>query len=184
MNTSSAKLLVLAGEHFACVKIIGRANFSSSIDFKTLISELRQKAYTYFVLDLSECALMDSTFLGVLAGFGLKLGGANAPGTSPIELLNPSPRISELLENLGVIHLFKVTEGAVQLPDGAEACAVTPVSANREQVTQACLEAHRTLMELNPANVSRFKEVTQFLAEDLKKIRAEKGTQQGDAKAL
>jgi hypothetical protein len=27
---------------------------------------------------------------------------------------------------------------------------------------------------LNPANVSRFKDVTQFLAEDLKKLKAEK----------
>ena len=175
MNTSSARMLVLAGEHFACVKIIGRANFTSSIDFKTLIGELRQKAYTYFVLDLSECALMDSTFLGVLAGFGLKLGGTNAPGTAPIELLNPNPRISELLENLGVIHLFKVTEGTSHFPDGAEPCSVAPGSSpNREQVAEACLEAHRTLMELNPANVSRFKDVTQFLAEDLKRLKAEK----------
>jgi anti-anti-sigma regulatory factor len=167
-------MLVLAGEHFACVKIIGRANFTSSIDFKTLIGELRQKEYTYFVLDLSECALMDSTFLGVLAGFGLKLSGANKPGASPIELLNPNPRISELLENLGVIHLFKVTEGASQLPDGVEPCTVAATAPNREQVTEACLEAHRTLMELNPANVTRFKDVTQFLAEDLKKLKAEK----------
>ena len=174
MNTSSARMLVLAGEHFACVKIIGRANFTSSIDFKTLIGELRQKGYTYFVLDLSECALMDSTFLGVLAGFGLKLCGASKPGTSPIELLNPNPRISELLENLGVIHLFKVSEGASHLPDGVESCAVAATTPNREEVTQACLEAHRTLMELNPANVMRFKDVTQFLAEDLKKLKAEK----------
>ncbi len=167
-------MLVLAGEHFACVKIIGRANFTSSIDFKTLIGELRQKGYNYFVLDLSECALMDSTFLGVLAGFGLKMSGGNTAGASPIELLNPNPRISELLENLGVIHLFKVSEGPVRLPDGVEACAVPSTPADREQVTQACLEAHRTLMEINPANVSRFKEVTQFLAEDLKKLKGEK----------
>src|SRR5215472_1795015 len=129
MNTPSASMFVLVGEQFACIKIIGRANFTSSIDFKTLIGELRQKGYTYFVLDLSECALMDSTFLGVLAGFGLKLCGANKPGASPIELLNPNPRISELLENLGVIHLFKLSEGANRLTDGAEPCepcAVTP----------------------------------------------------------
>ena len=73
-------MLVLAGEQFACIKISGRANFTSSIDFRTLITELRQKGYTFFVLDLSECALMDSTFLGVLAGFGLKMSGAGKDG--------------------------------------------------------------------------------------------------------
>jgi anti-sigma B factor antagonist len=110
MSTPAAKLLVLVGEKFACVKIIGRANFSSSIDFRTLVNELLQKGYTYFVLDLSECLLMDSTFLGVLAGFGLKMSAARKDDASPaIEILNPNARISELLENLGVLHLFRLS---------------------------------------------------------------------------
>src|SRR5437773_12518321 len=104
MNAPSAKMLVLVGEKFACIKIIGRANFTSSIDFRTLVNELRQKGYCYFVLDLSECVLMDSTFLGVLAGFGLKMCGETPEqrlGT--IELSNPNASNSELIENLGVI---------------------------------------------------------------------------------
>src|SRR5678815_1458935 len=112
MNTPSAKILVFAGEKFACIKIIGRANFNSSIDFKTLVNELLQKRFNYFVLDLSECTLMDSTFLGVLAGLGLKSTGAdNNSATPTIELLNANVRITELLENLGVLHLFKSTQG-------------------------------------------------------------------------
>ena len=31
-----------------------------------------------------------------------------------------------------------------------------------------------TLMEINPANVARFKDVAQFLAEDLRRIKEEK----------
>ena len=71
MPNPSAKLSVLVGKDFACVKIAGRANFMSSPDFKTLLGELSQKGYSRFIVDLSECVLMDSTFLGVLAGFGL-----------------------------------------------------------------------------------------------------------------
>ena len=116
MNTPSAKLLVLVGEKFSCIKIVGRANFNSSVDFKTLVSELRQKGYSYFVLDLSECLLMDSTFLGVLTGFGLKLGqGKSDCCDSGVELLNANPRIADLLENLGVIHLFKLSSGHVSM---------------------------------------------------------------------
>src|SRR5579859_8066848 len=115
MSTTVAKMSVLVGEKFACVKIVGRANFTSSIDFRTLVDELRQKGYTYFVLDLSECALMDSTFLGVLAGFGLKmLKSAPNAERSAIELLNPNARILELLESLGVLHLFTVAQGAAE----------------------------------------------------------------------
>lgn len=174
MSTPSAKLLVFVSGHLACVKIVGRANFTSSIDFKTLLNELLQQNYSCLLIDLSECVLMDSTFLGVLSGFGLKMFPArdSEPNGTGIELLNPNPRISELLENLGVLHLFKVVNGPLALPGEVQAHsretspAPTPT---REEVTRNCLEAHRTLMDISPANIPKFKEVTQFLAEDLKK---------------
>ena len=176
MTTPSAKLLVLVGKEFVCVKIVGRANFNSSIDFKTLVNQLHQKGYRYFVLDLSECMLMDSTFLGVLAGFGLKMGAA-APGNGcgAIELSNPNARIAELLENLGVLHLFKLKEGPLAVPEDAQTHTHTPCNPTREEVTRACLEAHSTLMDINPENVGRFKEVSQFLLEDLKKLKGPAG---------
>jgi anti-anti-sigma regulatory factor len=170
MSVPAAKILVFAGEQFVCIKIIGRANFTSSIDFKTLVNELRQKGYQYFVLDLSECVLMDSTFLGVLTGFGLKMTPVEDDQRA-IELFNPNPRITELLENLGVLHLFRVKHGRVAVPECTERTH-TPMNPSREEVTRACLEAHETLMNINPENISRFKEVTQFLAEDLKKLKA------------
>ena len=170
MSHPSAKLSVLVGSNFACVKIAGRANFVSSPDFKTLLTELNQKGYSRFIVDLSECVLMDSTFLGVLAGFGLKANPNCATGKCEVELANPNARISELLENLGVLPLFKVTTGAVQLPDDAQASAPAPVNPTQEQITRTCLEAHQTLMAAHPDNVARFKDVTQFLAEDLKNL--------------
>ena len=171
MSTAPARMMVLVGDSFACVKLIGRANFNSSIDFKTLVGELHAKGFNFFVLELSECVLMDSTFLGVLAGFGLKMNADRKETTeSPIELLNPNPRIAELLENLGVLHLFRVAHGALDLARCAEGPTVAPANPTPEEVTRACLEAHQTLMEVNPANVARFKDVAQFLAEDLKKI--------------
>ena len=170
MSNPTAKLSVLVGENFACVKIAGRANFMSSPDFKTLLTELNQKGYCRFIVDLSECLLMDSTFLGVLAGFGLMKNPDGTPGRCEIELANPNARISELLENLGVLPLFKVTTGPVQLPDDAKASAPDPVNPTQAQITRTCLEAHQTLMAVNPDNVARFKDVTQFLAEDLKNL--------------
>ena len=85
--------------HTAFVKIPGRANFSSSVDFKTLVSELRARGVDHYVLDLGECVTMDSTFLGVLAGIALRHADAkdnSAPGNRlHLDLLNPNPRISE-----------------------------------------------------------------------------------------
>ena len=165
-------MMVSIGERSALVQIAGRANFTSSVDFKALLDQLLLRGYTCFILDLTECVLMDSTFLGVLAGFGLKL---NSPQTDKIErtiqLFNPNGRISELLENLGVLHLFKVTEGTVKTPDGSATKDVQSQNASREEVTRTCLEAHKTLMDINPDNIARFKDVAAFLADDLKKMK-------------
>jgi anti-anti-sigma factor len=170
MSNPSANVSVLVGKKFACLKISGRANFTTSPDFKTLLNELVQKGYGHFIIDLSECVLMDSTFLGVLAGFGLKLNPKAVPTERGIELFNPKPRVAELLENLGALHLFTVVNGTLQLPDDVKVCTPESTNPSHEQITRTCLEAHQTLMKVNPENVARFKDVAQFLAEDLKSL--------------
>jgi anti-sigma B factor antagonist len=170
MALPSAKLLVMVGKDFACVKIAGRANFTFSPDFKTLLAELILKGYGRFIIDLSECVLMDSTFLGVLAGFGIKLkSSAGADGR--IELSNPNARVTELLENLGVLELFRIRNGTLQLSGDVSVQTPVPVNPTHEEITRTSLEAHQALMEVNPDNVPRFKDVAQFLAEDLKNLQ-------------
>ena len=170
MALPSAKLSVLVGKDFACVKIAGRANFTFSPDFKTLLAELIQKGYGRFIIDLTDCVLMDSTFLGVLAGFGIKLNHGSAAGNGGIELSNPNARVTELLENLGVLQLFKVVDGSPQLPGDVRVQTPAPVNPSHEEITRTSLEAHQALMAANPDNVPRFKDVAQFLAEDLKNL--------------
>lgn len=177
MNTPSAQVSVMAGKRFACVKVQGRANFAASLDFNLLLNQLRERGFSYFVIELTDCALMDSTFLGVLAGFGLKLSqgnGSQNPGC--VELRNANARIAELLENIGVLHLFKTAQGELESPEQLEAFAHECIAASRQEVTRTCLEAHKTLIEINPENEARFKDVTKFLAEDLARMTKSGGT--------
>ena len=169
MNAPTANLMVLVGERFACVKVAGRANFATAVDFKTLLTGLENKGYPYIVIELSQCPLMDSTFLGVLAASGVRMKPANGEcEKQAIELLNANERLIELLENLGVLHLFKTCNG--DLPE-CKQVESSPCQPSREELTKASLEAHQTLMKINPDNVVRFKDVTKFLAEDLEKLK-------------
>lgn len=175
MSTPAAKISVWVGDRCACVKIQGRANFTSSPDFNALITRLRERGFTHFVLELSECTLMDSTFLGVLAGLGLKLPRAEGDPDGPgLDLRNASSRITELLENVGVLHLFKTSLGELTVPATPEACGESSAPASRAELARICLQAHEQLMAINPDNVARFKDVTKFLAEDLARLEAEK----------
>ena len=167
MVSSSASLSVLIGKNCAAIKIAGRGNFNSAVDFKALLDGLVGKGYARFIVDLSGCILMDSTFLGVLSGFGMKLDN-NGASERGIELLNANERVTELLENLGTLHLFKMKTGELKMPENAEVCTPEPLNPTHEQIARTSLEAHQTLMAVNPENVIRFKDVALFLAEDLK----------------
>ena len=167
---AAAKLSVLVGKNFACVKIAGRANFACSPDFKALLDGLAEKQFRHFIMDLTECPLMDSTFLGVLAGFGMKLNPKGASAEAGIELHNASERVTDLLESLGAVQLFRLTQGELKLPEDVKTCTPESINPSHEQIARTSLEAHETLMAMNPDNVARFKDVTQFLAEDLRNI--------------
>lgn len=173
MSNSAAKMLVYVSDRLVCIKISGRANFTASVDFRTLSDELVAKGYKCFILDLTDCLLMDSTFLGILAGFGLKMAVPlnGQPRTGLIEVMNPNSRILDSLENLGIAHLFKLVDANTCQPHQTDsASTVETANPSRVEVTRTCLEAHKILMSVDPANVSKFKDVAQFLAEDLKKL--------------
>jgi anti-anti-sigma factor len=174
MITPPAKLLIWVGEQSACIRIAGRANFLSSVDFQAVVKELLARGCRCVALDLSQCVLMDSTFLGVLAGLGVKLNSGNGDQRPHgIELFNPSERITELLDTLGVLHLFTTVQDACSPPADSVPTERAPTAPSKDDVSRICAEAHQTLMDISPANVAKFKDVAQFLAESLKKPKAE-----------
>ena len=164
MASPSATLFVCATDHAAIIRISGRANFSSSVHFKTVVNELYNRG---------ECATMDSTFLGVLAGLALKLSGnQEKPAKPALEIYKPNVRVLDLLDNLGISHFFTRIECPPILSAGFNVAAPAETPVSKEDLSKTCLEAHQTLMAVNPDNIPKFKEVTQFLAEDLKKSKS------------
>jgi anti-anti-sigma regulatory factor len=177
MSSNDAKLFVFASSQLACVKIQGKANFVTIIEFKDLLGKILVNGFKCLVLDLSECSVMDSTFLGALSGYCLRLKNealTNPNQPSRIELLNPNERVIESIESLGILHMFRVlqadsADSPIKEIEFSENISTSKPS--REEVTLNCLEAHKLLMELNPANVAKFKDVAKFLADDLKRIQ-------------
>ena len=163
---------LLLAEHGDCafVKIRAQATYNSSEHFKSLVSELRSRGVNRLILDLTECAIMDSTFLGVLASYGMgKQDEPNQGRSIPVGLVHPNERIRDSLANLDVLHLFTVSDETTSLPDDYQPVPSRPISPTPGQLARNSLEAHRTLMAANPANVAKFKEVTRYLDQNLKK---------------
>jgi hypothetical protein len=71
---------------------------------------------------------------------------------------------------LGAAELFEMTSGTLQLSADVQTSTPESIHPTHEQIARTSLEAHQTLMAMNPENVARFKDVAQFLAEDLKSL--------------
>src|SRR5882762_2085606 len=93
----------------ALVRIEGRASFTNSGSLKDFFTEMMRQGKNRFVLDFQQCASMDSTFLGVLAGAALELK-KTAPDGSFI-LTRVAQRNLELIRNLGLHRLLTVDSG-------------------------------------------------------------------------
>ena len=172
MNLPPAKILVSVGDREVRLRITGRANFACGPDFKNLIQGLQDKGYRRFIIEMSECVLMDSTFLGLLCGLALKVHSGKGEGAG-VQLLNPSPRVTDILESLGVTHVVRLVTAASAPATGASESTTHCCGAHtRQEMAQTSLEAHETLMALSPENAARFKDVAKFLAEDLKNLKA------------
>ena len=154
-----SELQVAMTEAVACVRVDGPANFAVGVDFRSVAIQCCEQGGRVLLIDLAACPNMDSTFLGILVGLTGKL--------DRIELLNPCERVTDLLENLGVLDLMTVGQGPNPFFDRLE--AADSAKADKRALTEASLEAHKLLMEVNPENVPKFKDVARFLEEDLER---------------
>jgi anti-sigma B factor antagonist len=160
---------VLAGQfdHVVWVKVEGRGTFQVSAGMKEFTRRMIQRGFREFVIDLAECELMDSTFMGTMAGMALRL---REMGSGRITLLHANTRNLSLLENLGLNHLFEDTLPA-EMPSIIPPAEVdlnptqaAPATANAQRT--AMIAAHEALIAAEPANENRFKDVIELLKQD------------------
>jgi len=127
------------------------------------------RGFREFVVDLKNCPVMDSTFMGTLAGVALRL---RELGQGHLKVVNLNERNQDLLTNLGLDQLFTIGVSPQESPvtqPAQEALPATP--AGKEEQTRTMLEAHEAVVEANPENAAKFKDVLEFLKQDLHLVR-------------
>src|ERR1043166_9617347 len=72
------------------------------------------RGYREFVVDLAHCVMMDSTFMGTLAGVALRL---KELGQGHLHVVHCGDRSRELLSGLGLDQLLDVQENGAVAPD-------------------------------------------------------------------
>jgi len=164
------KLLVATHGAWTFVRVVGRGSFKVSAALKRFHAAMMERGYLRHALDMTECSGLDSTFMGVLAGLALRLKKRDGD----LVMLNVSPKISNLLDVLGLIYLIDAYPPG-EIPDGlkltetgaAEMSELDISSEDKRQTTLVMLDAHQSLIDASPENLPKFKDVLAYLREDL-----------------
>lgn len=139
------------------VRVAGRGTFQNSTGLKEFAAEMMGRGHREFTVDLKDCELMDSTFMGTLAGIALRLGSEGK-----LHVVRANSRCRQVMKNLGLDRI-------VALEDEPAAGEVSPPlhdaegNPPREAKRETIIEAHQNLVAADPGNEVRFKDVIEFL---------------------
>jgi anti-anti-sigma factor len=143
------------------VRIDGRASFQNSGCLRDFVAEMLRRGKTRFVLDFQNCASMDSTFLGVIAGAALDLRKITPPGS--LVLARVGQRNLELIRNLGLHRLLTVDAGDFAMNFARCDTGLEAKKCSELETARNVLEAHENLVAVDEANRSKFQDVLSFL---------------------
>ena len=158
-------------------RVVGRGTFQNSQPLRQFALEKIDQGQEEFVIDLGPCQGMDSTFLGMLAGIGLRLR-QNGPIAS-IHIVNINAHNMDLLQTLGLDRLFLINADAPESPSDAEYHQLRDTDItqlkhplDKDETADLMIEAHDNLVRIDQRNTPRFKELARFLRETVERRHA------------
>ena len=149
------------------VRVEGKGSFLNSGNLKEFAREMLDRGYREFVVDLGDCAMMDSTFMGTMASVALRL---KELGQGHLHIVHCKNRSQELLSGLGLDQIFDIHANGAGGPEYEalnQASSDQSPEAQKKERAETMLEAHEALCEAAPENIFRFKDVLDFLRQDL-----------------
>jgi anti-sigma B factor antagonist len=161
-----ASILVGVNGKAVYISVRGKGSFQNSPELKEFARQMFERGQRIFIFDLGECSVMDSTFMGTLAGMALRL----RESSGALLVRNVNERNFELLRNLGLNNLFEIepnADVAARELDGASTLAADD-SVSRSEHAACMIEAHEALVDADPENLARFKDVLEYLRQDLR----------------
>jgi anti-sigma B factor antagonist len=158
----------------AVIRVEGRGSFKVSPPMKQFIHQvINTRSAERIIIDMSDCTGMDSTFMGVLAGVACYI---KSKPDFEFKLINLSAKNQKLLITLGVdrvvdYSLFTPSEDQSLLSQPTSGIqTLEPDFSNKLEAAKTTLEAHKTLVDINPNNYDKFKSVLEFLQNDVNSL--------------
>jgi len=165
---SGGNLLVAVQATFALIKVSGRATFKLAPSLKRLCITALDHGCRDIIFDMEDCLGMDSTFMGVLAGIAIH------PGDTHVIVMNLTARTHEMLVTLGLERVLECHEQNDPQPELKQRLASAlhlqglDEDDNRALSLTTMLQAHQHLVDVDPENMARFRDVLTYLDQEVR----------------
>ena len=169
---SGGNLLVAVQATFALIKVSGRATFKLAPSLKRFCINALAHGCRDIVFDMEECQGMDSTFMGLLAGVAIHPDGKD---DTHVIVMNLSARTHGMLTTLGLERVLECHELDDPQPELKERLATALHLAGLETDDDptlsltTMLQAHQHLVDIDPQNMTRFRDVLTYLDQEIQR---------------
>lgn len=155
----------------------GRGTFQESPLIEKFVTAAFKTGRRIFVIDLESCPGMDSTFMGMLAGLGIKF---RKEGEGVLNVVGTSDKTRASLQELGLHYLSNIENGegpwigryeefrAHLLPIGGG------VDFDKMSQENHVLKSHENLVQADDSNLERFRTVLDMMGSQLSDSEGER----------
>lgn len=168
-ETSRVLIGILDNEYI--IKVIGKGTMEFCSDlFQYVTNMMEKQPIDNIYFELSAATYLDSSFIGVIVSIQKKL--KLTKDDSNVILLNPSEKIKEILNTMGLFEIMPIQEesGLKNIEVSAE--IQKKLEKNYRDI-QVLLESHQNLMELSGENKKKFSLVEEMLKKELERHKNE-----------
>ncbi|MCD7896734.1 MAG: STAS domain-containing protein [Planctomycetaceae bacterium] len=148
---TGTRLRVSRAEDAVLVQVIGLGNMFLAPTLQALVESELRSGFLNFVIDLTQCDGMDSTFMGTFIGLSTTVKRQYGWFC----LVNVSDENRRLLKMLGVMHMVSLHDGHFPVDETAAATTLYPTTdpyARQKQIHSA----HKLLLDADSENEKRF----------------------------
>ena len=144
----------------ALMQVIGRGTCKVAVGFRHWIDEIVSSPTVKSVmLDLSSCSSLDSTFMGLMVTLAIQ-----SRRRFSLLVLNATPEHHELLDGIGVTKVWRYVEQPIPSLTWSELESAAVGSQSMDGASKSVIiEAHEALMDLDEANIPKFRDVVELL---------------------
>jgi anti-sigma B factor antagonist len=169
----SDKILVTVDGDTAFIKVEGKGTYNIAPELKKFCFDQVCRGVCNIILDMKDCATMDSTFMGVMAGVAMRLRDLSE---HTFMVINLTPKTKDLLEVLGLSNLIdcylqeevsKELSDKLSDPENFEGGERLTPAKDKAVTAKVMLKAHQDLIKADNNNQLKFENVINYLSKEV-----------------